>query len=50
MRVEGNQLVYNRKLELINGTYPKEMYQDLVDFYQSAADEDSHNVILVKNN
>jgi hypothetical protein len=50
MRVEGNQLVYNRKLELINGTYSKEIYQDLVDFYQSAADEDSHNVILVKNN
>ena len=49
MRIEGNQIIYNRKLELKNGTYPKEMYQDVVDFYQSAADEDSHNVILVKN-
>ena len=50
MKIEGNQLIYNRKFELINGTYSKDTYQDLVDFYQSVVDADSHNVILAKNN
>ncbi|WP_183573132.1 DUF3857 domain-containing protein [Mucilaginibacter sp. X5P1] len=50
MKVEGNQLVYKRKFRLNDGTYPKDTYQDLVDFYQSIADADAHEIILVKNN
>lgn len=50
MSVVGNQLIFKRKVELFDGTYPKDTYQDLVDFYQSIADADSQNVALVKNN
>jgi hypothetical protein len=50
MVIEGNQVIYKRKLQLINGTYSKDMYQELVDFYQSVADADAHEVILAKNN
>ena len=50
MVIDGNQLIYKRKLQVINGTYSKDMYQELVDFYQSVADADAHEVILVKNN
>lgn len=49
-RMVGNQLVYTRKLQLTGGTYPKNLYQDLVDLYQYALDADSHSVILVKDN
>lgn len=45
----GNQLIYHRKLEFIDGTYPKDDYQELVDFYQDIYDNDGHDVILVKN-
>ena len=50
MKIEGNKLTYKRKLVLVNGTYPKDSYQDLVDFFQSAADADDYSVALVKNN
>jgi hypothetical protein len=50
MKIEGNKLTYKRKLILINGTYPKDSYPDLVDFFQSAADADDYSVALVKNN
>ena len=50
MKIEGDQLVYKRKFQLFNGTYPKDTYQELVDFYQSVVDADEHNVVLVKNN
>jgi hypothetical protein len=49
-RTEGNQLIYTRKLQLTGGSYPKNMYQDLVDLYQYASDADSHNIILLKDN
>ena len=48
MLLKGNHLVYKRTLELINGTYSKDTYPDLVDFYQDIADADSYNVVLVK--
>ena len=50
MKVDGNQLTYKRKLQLINGTYPKDTYQDLVEFFQTVTDDDAYNVTLVKNN
>lgn len=48
--VNGDKLVYSRKLQIIDGTYSKDTYQDLVDFYQSIADVDNDNVTLVKGN
>lgn len=48
--VNGDKLVYSRKLQLIDGTYSKDTYQELVDFYQSIADVDNDNVTLVKGN
>ncbi|WP_295770269.1 DUF3857 domain-containing protein [uncultured Mucilaginibacter sp.] len=45
----GNQVVYKRKLEVLDGVYPKEQYQELVDFFQAIADADNYKVALVKN-
>jgi transglutaminase-like putative cysteine protease len=50
MELKGNQLIYKRKLQVIDGTYSKDSYQDLVDFYQDVVDADSYTVVLVKNN
>lgn len=48
--IKDGKLVYKRKLQLIDGTYPKDTYDDLVDFFQSVLDADGHAVTLVKNN
>jgi hypothetical protein len=45
-----NQIVYKRKIQMIDGTYPKDKYQDLVDFYQQVADADNYKATLVKTN
>lgn len=50
MHINGQQLIYRRRLQINDGTYSKDMYQDLVDFYQSVADADSYNMALVKSN
>ncbi len=50
MKLKGTQLIYKRKFQLIDGTYSKDTYQDLVDFYQAVVDADEYNVVLVKNN
>jgi hypothetical protein len=42
--------VYKRKIQMIDGTYPKDKYQDLVDFYQQVADADNYKATLVKTN
>eukprot|EP01037_Dinobryon_pediforme_P007441 gene7441-7505_t len=47
--LKGNQLVYKRKLQLFDGTYSKNTYADLVDFFQSVVDDDEYSVVLVKN-
>ncbi|MDB5130041.1 DUF3857 domain-containing protein [Mucilaginibacter sp.] len=47
--VSDGKLIYKRRMELIDGTYDKNSYHDLVEFYQTAADADSYNVTLVKN-
>lgn len=49
MTINGDQLVYKRRLQLKDGTYSKDTYQDMIDFYQSVADADAYNVGLVKN-
>ncbi|MBC7401261.1 MAG: DUF3857 domain-containing protein [Mucilaginibacter sp.] len=46
--LKGEKLVYSRKMQLIDGTYTKEVYQDFVDFYQRAIDADNYSVTLVK--
>jgi hypothetical protein len=48
--INGDQLIYKRRFQLKGGTYNKDNYQDLVDFYQDAYDADNFNVTLVKNN
>jgi len=49
MTIDGDKLIYKRKFQLKDGTYSKETYQDMVDFFQSVADADEYNVRLVKN-
>jgi len=50
MELKGNQLIYKRKFTLINGTYDKSLYADLVDFYQDVYDADNYSATLVKTN
>ncbi|WP_428331172.1 DUF3857 domain-containing protein [Mucilaginibacter sp.] len=50
MSLNGNKLTYKRKLQFMDGTYSKDTYQDLVDFYQSVIDADAYEVVLIKNN
>jgi len=49
MEVNGSQLIYKRKFQLIDGTYGKDTYQDIIDFYQDVADADDYTVSLAKN-
>jgi hypothetical protein len=49
MVLKDNKLTYKRKFQLFDGTYSKDTYQDLVDFYQAVYDADEYNVVLVKN-
>ena len=48
MVIKGDQLVYTRKFQIKDGTYDKEVYQDIVDFYDAIIDADNYNVTLVK--
>lgn len=49
MELKGDQLTYRRKFQLIDGTYSKDTYPDLVDFFQDVVDADEYTVSLVKN-
>jgi len=49
MDLKGNQLTYKRRFQLFDGTYSKETYQEMIDFYQDIADADDYTVSLVKN-
>jgi hypothetical protein len=48
MIIKGDQLIYTRKFKIKDGTYDKDMYQDIVDFYDAVIDADNYNVALVK--
>lgn len=50
MVLKGNVLTYKRRIAIIDGTYDKSAYQDLIDFYQTVVEADNYNTILVKNN
>lgn len=47
--VNGDQLVYKREFVIKDGTYSKDTYQALVDFYQDVSDADNYNAALAKN-
>lgn len=47
--ITGNRLTYTRKLQLIDGTYSKEDYDELVNFYQTVVDADHYTMTLVKD-
>jgi transglutaminase-like putative cysteine protease len=49
MVLNGDKLVFKRRIQIIDGTYDKEIYHDLVEFYQAVVDADNYNVMLVKN-
>lgn len=49
MELKGNQLIYKRKLQIFDGTYRKDNYSDLVDFFQTVIDSDDYTVSLIKN-
>jgi len=42
------KLVYNRKLQIIDGTYKKELYDDLVNFYEKVNETDRLGISLTK--
>lgn len=46
--VSGHKLVYKRTLQINNGTYNKDKYSDLVDFYQAVYEADNYTVTLEK--
>ncbi|MBB6128844.1 DUF3857 domain-containing protein [Mucilaginibacter lappiensis] len=48
--VKGNELVYKRHVQLIDGTYSKDIYQNLIDFFQAIVESDDNNVTLAKGN
>lgn len=48
--ITGNELTYKRRMQVFDGTYNKDLYQDMVDFYQAIVESDSSNVTLVKGN
>jgi hypothetical protein len=48
MTAKAGQIVYKRKFQVIDGTYGKDIYQELVDFYQTVYEADEYMVSLVK--
>ena len=46
--VKDGKLIYKRKLQVLDGTYSKDTYPDLVDFFQQVVDADDHSVTLIK--
>lgn len=48
MKISGNTLTYRREIQLKDGTYDKENYQELVDFYKKVSAADNYDVSLLK--
>jgi len=46
--VKEGQLIYDRKFQLKDGTYSKDVYDDMVEFYERVTNADNYNVTLVK--
>jgi len=47
---EGNALVYKRKLQIKSGRYPKEKYQEFLDFFRKIDKYDKMKAVLVSSN
>jgi len=47
--LKDGKLIYHRVFKLIGGTYSKDTYQDLVDFFSDVYDYDGQNLTFVKN-
>lgn len=48
MTIKGNELIYERKFQLKDGTFNKFVYEDLLDFYDKVRAADNQTVSLVK--
>ncbi|MCC8410261.1 DUF3857 domain-containing protein [Mucilaginibacter sp. UR6-1] len=48
LTLQGNKLIYKRNMKLIDGTYPKETYAEMVKFFEDIVDADNYSAILVK--
>ncbi|MDO3628142.1 DUF3857 domain-containing protein [Mucilaginibacter sp. BT774] len=48
MSMDGDKLIYHRTFQLRDGNYSKDIYPDMVDFFQSVVDTDEYNVVLSK--
>jgi len=46
--MKDGKLIYKRTLQVIDGTYSKEMYQDLIDFYEKVDQNDRLLITLTK--
>ncbi|GAB3926346.1 hypothetical protein GCM10028827_17180 [Mucilaginibacter myungsuensis] len=49
-KLDGDKLTYKRRLQINDGTYPKESYDELIEFMQAIADTDSETMVLAKAN
>ncbi len=49
LQQQGNKLIYKRRLEIKDGTYKKDLYQAVVDFYSAVVEADNQNAALIKN-
>ncbi len=48
IEVKDGKLLYSRSIQINAGTYPKEMYQELTDFYQTVYESDNSHFTLIK--
>lgn len=48
--ISGKQIVYKRSLQINDGTYNKDSYQDLVNFYESVSEADNYTMAFIKDN
>jgi len=47
-QITDNKLVYKRSLQINDGTYSKDVYQDLVDFYEAVYEADNYTLTMEK--
>ncbi|TSD67103.1 DUF3857 domain-containing protein [Inquilinus sp. KBS0705] len=48
MILNGSKLIFKRHIQVIDGTYNKDLYHDFVDFYDKVKDADNYTVTLIK--
>lgn len=44
--IKGNKAIYHRLMQINEGTYPKDQYEGLTDFYQKVAETDMEKLVL----